>query len=576
MPAARPVIGFLPLRYVLACGCLALASEAAAQLPAPTLQFVEVATQLGIDVVTLTGDGSNDYILEANGNGAAIADYDGDGDLDVLVISGSTLERLRERGGDPMATLYRNDGDQGFRDVTAQAGLRAVGWGMGACVGDVNGDALPDLYVTAYGPNLLFRNRGDGTFVEVAAAAGVADPGWSHSCAFGDLDGDADLDLYVANYVDFDAARIPPRGAQGPCGYLGWSVFCGPLGLTAQEDGLYRNRGDGTFVEVGPPDLPDLEPRYGMGVVLADLDGDDRLDIYVGNDSQPNFLVRNLGGGRFEEVGLLAGLALSERGTAQASMGIAAGDCENDGDLDLFVTNFSQDYNTLYRNHGAGFFSDVSAPAGVAAPSMSLLGWGTVFADFDHDGRRDLFVANGHVFDDIDASGLGSTYLQPHQLYRNVGGCRFEEASEELGADLTKPRPSRGAAAGDLDGDGDLDLVVVNINALAEVLRNEGGNARPWLLARLRPAAGQGDPVGARLELGAGGTRQFAEVTGGGSYLSHSDQSVHFGLGAAPGVERLDVRWPSGRRVAFEALPAGFLYVVPDASPEENSDVQAR
>ncbi len=565
------------LRHALASCCLALASGAAgAAAPAvpPAPQFVDVAPALGIDLVTLTGDGSNDYILEANGNGAAIVDYDVDGDLDVLVISGSTLERLRGSGGDRMATLYRNDGARGFHDVTTAAGLEAPGWGMGACVGDVEGDALPDLYVTAYGPNLLFRNEGDGTFREGAAASGVADPGWSHSCAFGDLDGDGASDLYVTNYVDFDESRIPPRGASGPCGYRGWSVFCGPLGLTPQADRLYRNRGDGTFVAVGPPDLPAVEPRYGMGVVLADLDGDGRLDAYVGNDSQPNFLFHNLGGGRFEEVGLLAGIALSERGTAQASMGIAAGDCEDDGDLDLFVTNFSQDYNTLYRNHGGGFFADVSTPAGLAGPSLPLLGWGILFADFDHDGRRDLFVANGHVFDDIDASGLGSTYLEPHQLYRNLGGCRFAEASANFGADLKVPRPSRGAAAGDLDGDGDLDLVVVNVNARPEVLRNEGGNSRPWLLVRLRPATG--DAVGGRVELTAGGTTQYAEVSGGGSYLSHSDQAVHFGLGDAGRAERLAVRWPKGRRIAFENLPASFRYLVPNPSPEENPDAQDR
>src|SRR5688500_10049213 len=396
-----------------------------------------------------------DYIVEANGNGGAWVDYDGDGDLDVLLVSGGTLADPAPK--DRMLALYANDGAGRFTDVTARGGLLASGWGMGVCAADVDRDLDVDLYVTAWGTNRLFRNRGDGTFEEGARAAGVEDPGWSHGCAFGDVDRDGDLDLFVTHYVRFDPATAEARGPTTPCGYRGTRVFCGPLGLDAEAS----------------------QPRYGMGVLVADLDHDGWLDLFVTNDSQENYLYRNTGGGRLQEAGLLAGVALGELGNPQASMGIAAGDYDRDGDTDLFVTNFSQDYNTLYRNQG-DHFVDATVGAGLGLVSNPQLGWGTLFADLDHDGWLDLFVANGHVYEDVESFGIGSTFEQAAQLLRNAGGGRFEDASASVGPDLLRPRSARGLAAGDLEGDGDLDLLLVQLNAPPALLRNDGASAAAW------------------------------------------------------------------------------------------------
>jgi hypothetical protein len=500
--------------------------------------------------MNVSGEGVNDYIVEANGNGAAFLDYDNDGDLDALVTNGSTLKR-HKNGGDPVAALYENDRGV-FRDRTAEAGLRSTGWAFGVCVADYDNDGDSDFYVTAYGPDLLFRNKGDGTFEERAAAARVADARWGTNCAFGDYDRDGNVDLYVANYLAFDEKTIASRN-DGQCVYMGTlKVFCGPKGLKGEPDVLYRNNGDGTFTDVTAKAGIKDPDYYGFGVAFSDFDNDGWPDIYVANDSVPNLLFHNKRDGTFEEVGLISGTALNLFGLAQAGMGVAIGDYDANGYFDIYVTNFAEDTNTLYKNLGNMSFADVTVESGASRVSRPNLGWGTGFADFDNDGWLDLFVANGHVYPGVDQLKEVSRYQQPKELYRNLGNGRFDEVSGRTGSDLSTPRPARGAAFGDYDNDGDIDVLVINVNSRPSLYQNDGGNRNAWTGFKLVGASSNRDAIGARVEIEAGGRTQAGEVRSGGSYLSHNDMRLHFGLGSAKRVERIRIRWPNGK---METLP---------------------
>jgi hypothetical protein len=517
--------------------------------------FRDAASDAGLTLMNISGEGQNDYIIEANGNGAAFFDYDNDGDMDVLITNGSTLKRYAA-GGDPVAALYENV-DGRFRDRTAEARLGKKGWASGVCVADYDNDGHSDFYVTAYGPNLLFRNNGDGTFEERAGAAGTADKRWGTNCAFGDYDRDGDVDLYVANYLTFDEATIARRGAE-QCVYMGTlRVFCGPKGLVGEADVLYRNNGDGTFTDVTAKAGINDPGYYGFGVVFSDFDNDGWPDIYVANDSVPNLLFRNKRDETFEEVGLISGTSLNLFGKAQAGMGVAVGDYDGNGYFDIYVTNFAEDTNTLYRNLGAMLFSDVTAESGAARASRPNLGWGTGFADYDNDGWLDLFVANGHVYPEVDRLKEVSRYLQPKEIYRNLGDGRFAEVAASLGGDLTMPRPARGAAFGDYDNDGDVDVLVINANSRPSLYRNDGGNRNSWIGFRVVGASGNRDAIGARIEIETGGRTRVGEVRSGGSYLSHNDMRVHFGLGSAARVDRIRVRWPNGKTETFGGMDAG-------------------
>ena len=511
-----------------------------------------MAPEAGLTLMNVSGEGRNDYIIEANGNGAAFFDYDNDGDMDVLITHGSTIKGYA-RGGDPVVALYENVGGGRFVDRTAKAGLDKKGWAFGVCVADYDNDGYEDFYVTAYGPNLLFHNNGDGTFEERAAAAGVADPHWGTGCAFGDYDRDGYVDLYVANYVAFDA-NTRPRD----CVYMGTlKVFCGPKGLQGEADVLYHNSGDGTFSDVTVA-AGIKDPGYpGFGVVFSDFDNDGWPDIYVANDSFPNFLFRNKRDGTFEEVGLISGTSLDLFGRPQAGMGIAVGDYDANGLFDIYVTNFAEDTNTLYQNLGKMTFADVTATSGAASASLPHLGWGTGFADFDNDGWLDLFVANGHVYPDVDRLKGISRYLQPKELYRNLGNGRFAEISGRVAGDLSTPRPSRGAAFGDYDNDGDIDVLVINVNSKPSLYRNDGGNRKAWIGFRLIGASSNRDAIGARVEIEAGGRTQIGEVRSGGSYLSHNDMRVHFGIGSAQRVDRIRIRWPNGKTETLGGMNTG-------------------
>jgi len=531
-----------------------------AAAPSPTIALTDVSSSSGLTLVNLSGGPSKDYIVDANGTGAALFDYDNDGRLDALLVSGSTRERLAQ-GGSPMLALYRNEGAGRFKDVTAAAGFDRLGWGVGTCVADVDNDGFEDVYVTAFGADVMWRNSGTGIFTDVTKRAGLGDTRWSTSCAFNDYDHDGFADLYVANYVKFDEKAIPARASTAGCRFMATDVFCGPNRLPGESDILYRNNGDGTFTDVTAR-AGIVDPGYyGFGVVFADLTGDGWPDIYVANDSVPNLFFRNKGNGTFVEEGLLAGVAVSSDGRPQAGMGVDAGDYNGDGLPDLVVTNFSHDYNTLYENGPPGVFSDRSYAAGIAVTAGPYLGWGVKLVDLDNDGRLDLFIANGHVYPEVDGHGLGTTYLQRKQVFLNEGR-RFREVTTEIGGGLLLKRSSRGAAFGDVDNDGDIDVLVVNMNDRPTLLRNDTPRTNHWLTLRLTGTKSNRDALGARVTIEAGGRRAVAEVRSDGSYLSHSDARVHVGLGDAVRATRVEIRWPSGLVESIAGVPADRIYTV--------------
>jgi enediyne biosynthesis protein E4 len=522
--------------------------------PVPPLHLVSVAEEAGIRTLNISSP-TKDFLVDVTGTGAAFFDYDNDGLLDVLIVNASSHERMAA-GGDRMVALYRNLGRGRFINVTDRARLTRLGWGQGVCIADYDNDGFQDIHVTAIGPNVLWRNNGDGTFTDVSRASGLDDPRWSTGCAFGDYDRDGYVDLYVANYIAFDRTTVPPRGAV--CRFMNIDILCGPRPLPPEPDALYRNLGNGTFVDMTDAAGVAMPGHYGFGVVFADLDDDGWPDIYVANDSMPNALFHNQGDGTFVEKGLLAGVAVRTDGLEQAGMGVDAGDYTGDGRLDLVVTNFSQDHTTLYRNEGDMLFSDVSLPAGMILGPH--LGWGVGFVDLDNDGLLDLFVANGHLYVDVERTGT-STYRQRNQIFRNLGGGRFQVAADVGGDGLQVEESSRGAAFGDYDNDGAVDVLVVNMDAPPTLLRNQSANGR-WIGVRLVGVASNRDAIGARVTAEVGERRQTAEVRSGGSYVSHNDMRVRFGLGPAAGVDRLVIRWPSGRVETVPRLAANRYYVI--------------
>jgi len=480
------------------------------------------------------------YIVESMSGGVALFDYDNDGDLDLYLINSLTVDLVKSKGK-TKSDLYRNDGNGKFTDVSVIAGVNDIGWGMGVAVGDYNNDGFEDLYITCLGPNHLLKNNGNGTFMDVTDKAGVADPRWSTAASFVDYDRDGDLDLFIANYVDFDLGNLPNFGEGKSCQYKSIPVQCGPRGLKGAGDSLYRNNGDGTFTDVSKEaGVADENGFYGLGVIASDFDGDGLTDIFVANDSTPNFHYRNLGNGRFKEVGFLVGDAVNENGSEQGSMGVTVGDYDHDGSLDLFVTNFADEYNTLYHNNGRGSFTDLSFAARVAAVSLPYVGWGTKFFDYDNDGWVDLFVANGHVYPQLPG------YRQRRLLHKNNHDGTFSDTSEQFGTLLTEPRVSRGVAFGDIDNDGDIDLVVADLDGPPQVLRNDGGNMNNAILIKTIGVKSNRSGIGARVKVVSGNLVEIDEVRSGDSYLSQSDLRLHFGLEDRKQVDLIEVRWPSG------------------------------
>jgi len=523
-------------------------SGAGPETPPPS--FVDVARAAGLDRAHTGGKPDKGYIVEAKGGGSAVLDADADGDLDIFWVNGATIEAPEGAGN----ALYRNDGDMHFTDIAPSAGVTGSGWGMGAVAADYDNDGDTDVYVTCLQDNQLFRNQG-GHFSEVAVETHVNVGQWSTGAAFGDYDLDGDVDLYVADYLDFDAAVIQHLGTQ----WKGVPSFVGPLGLHPQPDHLLRND-DGRFIDVSATSgVAGVDPGYGLGVLFADIDTDGDPDIYVANDSSPNFLFRN-DGGTFVDDALMSHASHGAMGNAQAGMGVALGDYDADGALDLFVTNFDDDYNTLYHNEANGSFEDVSFSAGIAQPSLPFVGFGAIFLDFDHDARLDLFVANGHVYPQIDSSGTNSTYAQHDHLFRNMGGSRFSLFVPEQKSPFAS-RVSRGAAAADFDNDGDLDLFVTHLNDDPALYRNDAAPGN-WLGVALEGQSSNREGIGTRVVVHSGGHQQVRISHRGSSFLSSEDPRLHFGLGLAPIVDSLIVFWPAGgvqRLLAVEANHYLFL-----------------
>jgi hypothetical protein len=510
---------------------------------------------------TYCGGPTKDHILESGGSGVAVFDYDGDGLLDVYLVTAAELTPARERVPHRNA-LYRNLGGLRFEDVSERAGVDAAAWGNGVCVGDFDGDGHLDIYVTNWGPNFLFRNNGDGTFTEVAAEAGVQAGGWSTGCTFFDADGNGRLDLYVARYVETSWDEVV-RAERTLVWRKGPRIMVGPAGLPAQADLFFENTGGGRFREATRErGFGDPLRGYGFAVVATDYDDDGHVDLFVANDSTPNFLYRNRGDGRFESVGLLAGVGVNAEARAQAGMGADAGDYDGDGQVDFVLTAFAHDNNTVYRGLGGGDFEDASIAAGLKAPTFERMGWGVAFLDADLDGWLDLFVANGHIFADVgDYPQLGESFRQRNQLLLNRGGV-FHDVSESAGSGLQVAKSSRGLALGDLDGDGDLDLVVSNVDDVPTVLENRQRTGHGWVAFRVSSPTGNRFGIGAKVTIDAGGRRQFREIRSGGSYLSQSGLSAHFGLGDYVGAVDVEVRMPGGRRWRWRGLPAGRLHVL--------------
>ncbi len=505
----------------------------------PSVRFTDTTAQAGVSFKHVSSPDKR-YIVESMSGGVALFDYDNDGWQDIYFVNSLTVELYRAKGKTRSA-LYRNNGDGTFTDVTDKAGVGDIGWGMGVAVGDYNNDGFNDLYVTCVGPNRLLKNNGNGTFTDVTGAAGVGDPRWSAGAAFMDYDNDGDLDLFVANYVAFDFNNMPDQIKGRPCLYKGIPVQCGPRGLPGDGDTLYRNNGDGTFTDVTKKaGVSDPNGYYGMGVVASDFDDDGWVDIFVANDSTANFLYKNNGDGTFKEIGFVSGTAVNENGSEQGCMGVTVADFDHDGRFDLFVTNFDDDYNTLYRNDGRLSFTDFSHQSRVAAVSLPLVGWGTKFFDYDNDGWVDLFVVNGHVYPQIPG------YQQRNLIHRNNRNGTFTEVAAQLGAPFAEKRVGRGAAFGDIDNDGDVDVVINHLDGAAQILRNDGGNAANSILIKTVGVKSNRYGVGARVKVVAGDLTQLDEVRSGASYISHNDLRLHFGLEKRAKIDSIEIRWPSG------------------------------
>ena len=528
------------------------------------VRFTDVTAASGITFVNATGDPDRkDYIFEVKGGGVGALDYDNDGWVDLVFSRGSSVERWR-KGENPGPVLYRNRGDGTFEDVTTKAGLTRGGWGVGVSAADYDNDGFVDLYLTNLGPDVLYRNAGDGTFTDVTEKSGIRAPGWSSSAAFGDFDRDGHLDLYVASYLDVGPDNLPEGRAGGTCSYVGVPVLCGPRGLPGARDLYFRSNGDGTFSEQSEASgAYDKEAWFGLGVVASDLDGDGDLDIYVGNDATPNYLFVNRGDGRFDERGFPSGTAVSGDGNEQASMGVDAGDYDNDGRPDLYAAHFASDYSTLYRNLGGLLFEDVTARARIKEPGWPYVKWGTGFADFDQDGWLDLVHANGHVYPHLRATSGRETYEQPAlSVYRGDGDGAFADVSAGSGA--TKPVLGRGTAFADLDNDGDLDVVVACLDGTPLVLRNDtvGGH---WLQLRAVGRKSNRDAIGAKVTVRTARLTQLREVKRTLSIYSASDPRAHFGLGPATKADLVRVEWPSGRVDEWKDVPADRHYRVDEA-----------
>jgi len=531
----------------------------------PVPQLEDITSTTGI-TFKHTSDPAKRYIVESMSGGVILLDYDRDGWPDIYFTNAPTVE-MAVKGTKSLGVLYHNNHDGTFTDVTAKSGLSTRCFAMGGAIGDYNNDGWPDLYVTCLGGNILYRNNGDGTFTDVTAKAGVADGRWSTGAAFGDYDGDGFVDLMVANYVDFHLDDLPGFGSAPFCKYRGIDVQCGPRGLRGAGDSLFHNNGDGTFTEVSKAaGISDPNGYYGLGVIWADFNNTGRPDIYVANDSTPKFLYKNEGNGKFKDIGLESGTAVSDDGSEQASMGIAVGDYNHTGRPSLYITNFSDENDLLYRNEGEWDFKESSYAAGVALPSLPWVKWGTAFVDMDNDGWLDLIAVTGHVYPQVDSLPSGGGYREPKMFHLNQKDGTFCDASDLAGKALLERHVSRGLAVGDLFNDGNMDVVVGDIDGGPMILRNRGISGRHWVSFELTGTKSNRLALNARITIVAGGMTQTDEVHSGGSYLSQNDLRIHFGLANATKIDKVEIHWPSGHSEVLTNLAVDQHYSVIEAS----------
>ena len=535
-----------------------------------TIVFKDVTAESGLASWRYaSGTPEKKYIVESLGGGVALLDYNHDGWLDIYLVNGMTYDAMNGKAEPPHAALFRNNHDGTFTNVAAQAGVTNDRWGVGVAVGDFNNDGWPDIYVTNIsGGNRLYRNNHDGTFTDVAAKAGVALGTWSTGPTFGDYDGDGFLDLFVPGYVSYDFKHPAVAGSDqvvsNDCLFRNVPVFCGPRGLRGEHDHLFHNNGNGTFTDVSEKaGVADAPGYYGLTALFVDLDGDGKPDLLVANDSTPNYLYHNKGDGTFEDLSFESGYAVNGQGRPTATMGIAVGDYLNNGKLDIADSDFSDDYDVLYRNDGSLSFSDVSYASGIASPTVPFLGWGDGFIDFDNDGWKDLFLANGHVYPEVDKHDWGTSFAQRPLLFRNMRDGKFSLMPAVKGGGLALALRARGAAFGDLFNDGRIDVVINNLDGPPTLLRNINPDHNHWVEFRL--IGGKGEPrdaIGAAVFLTAGGITQRGDVLSGGSFASSNDPRVHFGLGQATRIDHVELSWPGGRKEKVEVPAPDCIYTI--------------
>jgi hypothetical protein len=544
------------------------------------VSFVDIARQAGLNAKTIFGGvAKNKYLLETTGCGVAFYDYDNDGWLDIFLVNGWRLEGF-PKGEEPVCHLFKNNRDGTLTDVTVKAGLARSGWGQGVCVGDYDNDGNEDLFISYYGQNALYHNNGNGTFTDVTAKAGLTQKTtrWNSGCAFMDYDRDGRLDLFVANYIDLDL-KTAPVPESGPCLYKGVMVACGPPGLNGGKDLLYHNNGDGTFTDVSDSSgITQTASTYGLGVLTADFDDDGWPDIYVANDSTASALFHNLKNGKFEDIAIAAGAALSPDGKPQAGMGVGAGDYDHDGNLDIIKSNFAGDTHSLYRNLGNNNFDDKTFESGLGV-NTKYLGWGCGFFDMDNDGWLDILVCNGHVYPEVVQLRTEAAYPQRKLLYRNLRNGRFDDVSMQAGPGISTPAPARGCAFGDFDNDGDIDVVVNCVNEYPQLLRCDSTTGNHWIKVRTIGTKSNRSGIGARIRCVAKfpgidqPIQQVDEVRSGGSYFSQNDLRVHFGLGKATKVDLLQIRWPSGHVDELKNIDVDRVIYVKEAEGIVKQDV---
>ena len=550
------------MRIALAClGLLvplavAGAGQRGADGTSASVTFRDIAPAAGVVFTHLNGASPAKHFAETMGSGGLFFDYDADGWIDIFLVDGGS-QADPAIGRTARHRLFRNRQNGSFEDVTAKSGIRHSGYGMGACAGDYDNDGRIDLYVTNATSNVLYRNAGGGTFTDVTAAAGVGSTRWASSCGFLDFDRDGDLDLFVTNYVTMgkDANRVCRGGTPAV------RVYCHPLNFEGTPNTLYRNNGKGAFTDVAAQAGIATFRGNGLGVAIADYDDDGLVDVFVANDAVPNFLFHNDGKGRFSETALGAGVAVATDGQARAGMGTMFGDYDGDGRVDLVVTNHETEMHSLFRNVGGGLFADATVPTGVGPATVPYVGFGVVFFDYDNDSDLDLAEVNGHVIDNVAQVRNGGRYAQKRLLLQNSGG-RFRDVSAQSGPAFTAESVGRTLASGDIDNDGDLDLLVTNNGGRAELLRNDGGNRGNALLVKLAGEKSNRDGLGARLRLTAGGRTLVRDVTSGASYQGQNDIRAHFGLGDRARADRIEIRWPSGLVEQLTGVPANQLITI--------------